>query len=217
MTTYLTCYDDAVKVLVVAGTGRTGRLVAQGALARGHAVTVLGGEPGSLPPAVYVVRGDVRDGGAVSDAVDGQDAAVVVLADAATRGERDAIAPGTLNVVRSMQRYRVPRLVVLSASLVSPEPDRHLPWPRRHLDRLLRRELAATLRRTEVIVRQSELDWTLVRAAALTNDPPRGRSRSGPGYSLPGGAAIARADLAAFLLDELEHGGDVGHAVAVAS
>jgi uncharacterized protein YbjT (DUF2867 family) len=69
----------------------------------------------------------------------------------------------------------------------------------------------------EISVRQSELDWTIVRASGvLTDGPPRGEYRAEPGYSLPGGRRISRADVAEYMLDQLTLRTDVGHAVAVA-
>ena len=40
--------------------------------------------------------------------------------------------------------------------------------------------------------------------------------RAEPGYSLPDGRRISRADVAEYMLDQLTLRADVGHAVAVA-
>jgi hypothetical protein len=40
--------------------------------------------------------------------------------------------------------------------------------------------------------------------------------RAGPGFSLPGGRSISRADVAEYMLDQLTLTDDIGHAVAVA-
>ena len=112
-------YHATMKVLVVGATGRTGRLLTRGALERGHEVTALVRAPeklGDLAGRVRVVAGDVLDGGVVSDAVDGQDAVLVALSAAHRKNAPAVNALGTLNVIRSMQRYDVRRLVVLSAS-----------------------------------------------------------------------------------------------------
>ena len=210
-----------MKVLIVGATGRTGRLLTRGALTRGHQVTVLVRAPeklGDLTGRVRVVAGDVLDGGVVSDAVDGQQAVLVAL-NAAHRRRAPAVnALGTLNVIRSMQRFGVRRLVVLSASGTAPRRDPNLPWV---FDRVIKPVLLGPayddLRRMETSVRTSELDWTVVRiSGALTNDAPRGVYRAEPGYSLPGGRKIARADVAEYMLDQLTLTDDVGHAVAVA-
>lgn len=214
-------YHASMKVLVVGATGRTGRLLLDGALDPGHEVTALARAPeklGALADSVRVVAGDVLDGGIVSDAVDGQDAVLVALSAAHRKSEPAVNALGTLNVIRSMQRYRVRRLIVLSASGTGPEPDPNLPWVyERVVKPLLLRHAYADLRRMETSVRQSGLEWTIVRVSGvLTDRQPRGRYRAEPGYSLPGGRRIARADVAEYLLDQLTLRGDVGHAVAIA-
>jgi len=214
-------YHAGMKVLIVGATGRTGRLLVKGALERGHDVTALARAPeklGDQAGRVRVVAGDVLDGGVVSDAVDGQDAALVALSAAHKKSEPAVNALGTLNVIRSMQRYQVRRLVVLSASGTQPGRDPNLPWAyERVVKPLFLKHAYADLRRMETSVRQSELDWTIVRVSgALTDGPPRGEYRAEPGYSLPGGRRIARADVAEYMLDQLTLRADVGHAMAVA-
>jgi putative NADH-flavin reductase len=209
-----------VKVVIFGATGRTGRLLVEGALGRGHAVTALVRAPdrlGALRDSVHVVQGDVLDGGAVSDAVDGQEAALVALAAGSNKAADQITAQGTLNVIRSMQRYGVRRLVVLSAGGTQPGHDPNRPWFfERVVKPLFLKGVLADLRRMEISVRQSELDWTLVRAAQLVDGPARGGYRAEPGYSLTGGTKIARTDVAAFMLDELERRDNIAHALAIA-
>jgi putative NADH-flavin reductase len=210
-----------MKVLVVGASGRTGRLLAAGAMERGHEVTALVRVPerlGALRDEVRVVQGDVLDGGVASDAVDGQEAVLVALGVAAKRSDPAVSAQGTLNVIRSMQRYHVRRLVVLSAGGTQAGPDPNLPWTfERIVKPLFLKHTYADLRRMETSVRQSGLDWTIVRASGgLADGPARRGYRVEPGYSIPGGRRIARADIAAFMLDELERGDNIGHALAIA-
>jgi putative NADH-flavin reductase len=210
-----------MRVLVVGATGRTGRLLTRGALERGHEVTALVRAPeklGDLAGRVRVVTGDVLDGGVVSDAVDGQEVVLVALSAARSRRAPAVSALGTLNVIRSMQRYGARRLVVLSSSGASPGRDPNRPW---FFDRVLKPLFLGPayddLRRMETNVRTSELDWTIVRVSGLlTDDPARGVYRAEPGYSLPGGRSISRADVAEYMLDQMTLTGDIGHAVAVA-
>jgi putative NADH-flavin reductase len=214
-------YDAAMNVLVVGASGRTGRLLAAGALERGHAVTALvraRERLGDLAARVRVVEGDVLDGGVVSDAVDGQDAVLVALGVAMKKDDPAVNALGTLNAIRSMQRYGVRRLVVLSAGGTQQGHDPNLPGVfERIVKPLFLKHAFADLRRMETSVRQSELDWTIVRASGgLTDGPARGGYRVEPGYSLPSGRRITRADVAEYMLDQLTLRGDLGHAVAIA-
>lgn len=210
-----------MKVLVVGADGRTGRLVVEGAEACGHHVTALvraADELVSPVPKRRLIIGDVLDGGVVSDAVDGAEAVIVTLADDRDpRGTASVAAQGTLNVVRSMQRYGLRRLIVLSSGSVAPPGQLgHPGFLTRLLNARSRNGYTADLRRMEVTVRQSRLDWTLVRAARLSDDPAAGDCRSGPGFTLPEGRPLSRTALAVFLLDELERKMNIQHAVAVA-
>jgi len=196
-------------VLVVGATGRTGRLLARGAIGRGHSVTALVRTPerlGDLADQVHTVVGDALDGGVVSDAVDGRDAVLVVLG-AARRKAAPINALGTLNVIRSMQRYGVRRLVVLSCSGVRPGRDPSLPWVH---DRIVRRALLGhvfvDLRRMETSVRQSGLDWTIVRPSAFTDQELEG-VRHGFGADVSGlRLKISRGQVADFLVAQLAEG-----------
>src|SRR5665647_3221749 len=155
-------YHTAMKVVICGATGRTGRLLVEGALARGHDVTAFvraSNKLGALRDRVRVVHGDVLDGGAVSDAVDGQEAVLVALAGGGTKAAEQVNAQGTLNVIRSMQRYGVRRLVVLSAGGTQPGRDPNRPWFfERIVKPLFLKDVLADLRRMEISVRQSELD-----------------------------------------------------------
>jgi putative NADH-flavin reductase len=211
---------QSMRVTVFGAASGVGRLLVTGAHERGHEVTALVLEPGDLGATdanVRIVRGDVLDGGAVSDAVDGAEAVLVALPTTPTRDAAPLIPQGTLNVIRSMQRYRVRRLVVLSAAgAQTPRDADGGRWFDRFMRPRSRRQALADVRRMEIGVRQSQLDWTLVRAARLVDGPARGRYRIGPGHSLPGGTRISRADVAAFMLDELERSDNVTHALAIA-
>jgi putative NADH-flavin reductase len=54
------------------------------------------------------------------------------------------------------------------------------------------------------LTEQSELDWTVVRAPVLNNEPPKGTYRIGH-LGIDAGNSITRTDLAAFVLDELKN------------
>jgi putative NADH-flavin reductase len=56
----------------------------------------------------------------------------------------------------------------------------------------------------ERTLRRSPLDWTLVYPTMLTSGPRTGRSRAGERLALRGLPRISRADVAAFLLAQLD-------------
>ena len=64
--------------------------------------------------------------------------------------------------------------------------------------RVLAKQFADT-RRMENVIRESGLDWTLVRATRLVNRPGTGRYRVSPDFPPLHGRTIARADVAHFM------------------
>jgi uncharacterized protein YbjT (DUF2867 family) len=193
-------------------------LLVAGALERGHDVTAFTRTPEALGDVAErgarLVRGDIVDRVVVAEAMSGQEAAVYAVGPGPGQSAATT-ADGILRVVRTMQTYGVRRLIALSAAGVDPEEEA----PRSFLARLLRpRQEAADpgeVRRMEVTVRQSGLDWTLVRPSRLTDGPATGLYRAGPGHALPDTRPIARADVAAYVLDQLETDLNVQHAVAL--
>lgn len=206
-------------IVVFGSTGRVGRLLVAGALARDHTVTAFAGDPaaGRGDGRLRVVAGDVLDAEAVSAAVAVQEAALFAFDPADSRRAGSVIAGGMLNVVRAMKRHGVRRLVCLSAGGIGPGREGSVTWFYDHFTKpLFLKSAFADLRHMEVTVRQSGLDWTIVRPPRLTDGGASGRYRTGPGYTLAGGKAIDRADLARFMLDQLETDENRGHAVAIA-
>lgn len=196
-----------MRLLVVGASGRTGRLLVAQALGHGHDVTAFVRDSTDAAPRerLRVMVGDASDPAALAPAIEGQEAVVSVLA--ARRGEpADIYADGTANLVRLMTARGVDRLVVASAAGVGGH-KRELPLPYQALLLLprLQRDYAA-MEAMEGDVMLSDLDWTIVRAAALSNRAQTGHYRVVEGPVVPKGLRISRADLAALLLKVAETG-----------
>ena len=204
-----------MKVVVCGATGRTGRELVRVALERGHRVTALVHDAhGDLAPAdrLRVTYGDVLVRGTLPPAIEGADAVLWAVGPGSGKTP-GLLGPGIANVAAAMRDAGVRRLVALSSSGVGDQSGD--PWWRRLFARSSRTAMAGDLRHMEVALRQSGLDWTIVRASKLLDGPARGDCRVGPGYSLPHSTGVARADVAAVMLDQLESEVNVGHAVAV--
>ncbi len=106
--------------------------------------------------------------------------------------------------MRALETERVARFVCVSSGGVRPE-DPGLPlWYRRFFIPLFARDLYADMRTMEEVVRDSGLNWTLVRASYLVDQSAQGRYRIEDGKNPKRGWKISRADLAKFLLDQLD-------------
>ena len=189
-------------VLVFGGTGRTGRLIALDAVGDGHSVTVASRHPSTESDSrgIRSIYADVTDLASVRTALDGHDAVVLAVStparkpgglySAAAHAVVEAAAPGT-------------RTVVISSGGVYRD-DPALPfWYRRMLIPFVMNDLYVDMGAMETAIRASALDWTIVRASYLRDDPATGAYRVLDGATPAGGWKLARADLARFTADQL--------------
>lgn len=145
---------------------------------------------------------DVRDENGLSRTAAGHDGAISVIG-SRVRSPGTIYSAGTRAIVRALESVEVRRFVCVSSGGVNGD-DRSLPLWYRLAIPLFMRDLYADMRIMEDVVRQSSLDWTLVRSAYLIDKPARGEFRVEDGHNPRGGWRIARADLATFLLDQLD-------------
>ena len=198
-----------MKLLIVGATGPTGRELVNQARAQGHEVTALvrNAAKAAFAPSVKVVVGDVLNAASLKAAVAGQDAVVSSLGSAASGpfNEPTLLSEGTQNLVTTMRTAGVARLINITG-IGAGESKGHGPWFYNLLIQpLVLRGTYHDKTRQEKIVRDSGLDWTLVRPAILTNGPGKGLQRVRAVTALTGfhAGTIRRADLAAFCLEEL--------------
>ncbi len=152
-----------------------------------------------------MIKGDIFDPVVVEEAIVGQDVVFCVL------GVRPGVTTpvcsvGTKNIVQGMQKQGVKRLMVQSSFAVAALDGewREVPWivP---LISLFRKERAMFMDhvRQEAFVRQSNLDWIIVRPSRLTDTPRTGVYRVGERLYIGPRAHISRADVADFMLKQV--------------
>jgi putative NADH-flavin reductase len=195
------------KILVLGATGVTGREIVSQALQQGHEVTALVRRPAQdagLPTGVRVLSGSVTDDtDALDAAVRGQEVVITTLGVGKALRSGGLIARSAPLIVRSMARQGVRRLIFMSAYGVG-ATRADVPILPRMLMGLLFRDLYTDKEIGEEAVRRSELEWTLVYAVTLTNGPRTGRYRVGERLRLRGFPTISRADVAEFILGQVE-------------
>jgi putative NADH-flavin reductase len=195
-----------MKILVFGATGGTGRHVVEQGLGRGHEVTAFVRDPDKLRvehERLRVAQGDALDYETVERAVHGQDAVVCVLGTPA-RKAGTVRSEGTQNIIRAMEKAGVRRLVVQSTIGMGDSVEM-LPFQYKYvLVPLLLRSVFADHERQEEYVRQSPLDWTLVRPGAFTKGERTGAYKHGTGVTTIIKGKLSRADAADFLLKQLQ-------------
>lgn len=206
-----------MRIVVFGASGRTGREVVLQAHAAGSEVTAVAREGSVVPEvAARVVRTGFSERAAIEDAVAGADVVVSALGGAG-RGPTAVCADGARAAVAAMRATGVRRLLVVSAAGLPGEGDdiatRWLVKP--ILQRVFRHPYA-DMAAMEQIVRDSGLDWTIVRPPQLTDGPRTDRCRRAFDRHVHRGFRVARADVAAELLRDVVDPDTVGHLVAIA-
>lgn len=201
-----------MKLLIIGATGPTGREIASQALSRGHTVTALvrGAAKANFDPAVKKAVGDVLDGNSLGKALTDHEAVICSLGSAASGPfkKMTLLSKGTHNLVAAMQAQGVKRLVCITG-VGAGDSKGHGPWYYNWLIQpLMLRGVYEDKTRQEEIVRNSGLDWTLVRPALLSNGMAKGAQAVHAFTQLAGihVGKISRSDVAAFCLQELADG-----------
>jgi putative NADH-flavin reductase len=196
-----------VRVVVLGTTGRTGSIVADLALDQGiDVVALVRHEPEPpLDARVAVTVVDLRDQDAIAPELAGADAVVSAIGPVAGVTVTE-VSESTQAVVDAMTRAGVRRIVAAANGKVFTDDEVTGEYA----------NVAAEHRRDAAILAASGLEWTIVAAPFLTDDPATGDvgtvvDGKGPGRSL------TRADFAAVLLEALDRPEWVGHMVGVAN
>lgn len=193
-----------MKILVIGAAGKTGAAVVDQAVAAGHTVTAFVHNVETYARHdVQVAQGDALNPAEVTAALTGQEAVIDTLGGKTPYKESTLETDAARILIAAMQQANVRRLLVVSA-LGEGQSKANTSFVYEHL--LMPTFLRGVLKDKagmESEVTASNLDWTIVRAALLTDDEPTGSVRT---YDADDGDVahkITRSDLATFLVNEL--------------
>jgi putative NADH-flavin reductase len=209
-----------MKVAIFGSTGGTGRIMVGKALDRGWDVTAAARSPSALPwrqERLRVAEANVMRPESLDAVVEGQDAVItsVSVGSGLKEGRKPTtlLSEGTRNVIAAMNKQGVGRLVCLSSSAVEPDPALGILFGKL-MRPLLFKEMYEDMSRMEHEVRQSGLEWVLVRPSTLTDEPAEGSYILGIDR-IPKGWRIPREEVAEFTLDQLENERYLGRSIAM--
>jgi len=208
-----------MNIVIVGATGKTGRQLVAQALERGHQVTAVARRPEAVDTRherLTVVRGDFADQSSIEAAVRGQAAVLSAVGAPMSRAATTIHADSARSLVAAMLTVDVSRLICVTSGGTNPEHDPNLPWLYENVFKQMYINIYRDQMAMEKVVMVSPVDWTIVRPAGLTDGPATGRCRTAEGYAIRGGNQTPRADLAAFMLDQLDGPDNIRKAVALA-
>jgi uncharacterized protein YbjT (DUF2867 family) len=203
-----------MNILILGAAGRTGTLLVNQAVAAGHTVTAfIHKETNSLSNIknVHVIVGDARNVTELEKALHGQDVVISTLG--SSKPSDQVINKSIESLITASKTARVKRVIQMSSFLVS---NNFRPNPVIKFVLKLMGGIVSDFQTGEERLRSSDLEYTIVYATRLTNDPLN------PHYividnadSVGPNQSISRTDVAEFLLKQVSDKTYVGKSVLI--
>ncbi len=204
-----------MNIAIFGATGATGKLLTNRCLAANYNVTALVRTPGSFrrpaesPDRLQVIEGNAFDPSAVRQTIEGADVVLSALGARSLKKE-DVLERAVPLIVSAMQQTGVRRIIVLgSAGALATSLDKQPAWRRWFSQKILYNTLLKWPIASQISqwrdLSNSNLDWTMVMPPMLTNAPAHGTYRV-DGDALPrNGSRISRADVADFMMEQINN------------
>jgi putative NADH-flavin reductase len=214
--------SEEMKVAIFGASGETGTLLTERSLAAGYEIAALLRRPAefALRDRVRVVEGNAFDAIAVRQTIAGADVVLSALG-ARTRRREDVLERAVPLIVAAMRETGVRRIIALGSAGAKEDSLKLQPAYRRWISEkilyttLLKWPVASQVAQWKTLS-ASNLDWTMVMPPMLTNGKGRGVYRI-DGEALPrNGSRIARADVAQFMMQQIDSKQWIGKGVYIA-
>jgi putative NADH-flavin reductase len=198
-------WRSTMKIGIFGGTQGVGLEAVKQALADNHQVTVLARTPEKLQITddnLTIVAGNVLNLQDVEKVVAGQDVIINSLGTTSNNPD-DVCTVGTRHIIAKMKEFGVKRLLTVTALGVG-ESRSQLPMAFRLLVGTVLRKAYADKETQEEAIRASGLEWLIARPGGLTNEVKTGKWTAMRAGDKAPSSRISRADVAAFLLAQLD-------------
>ncbi|MCB9230023.1 MAG: SDR family oxidoreductase [Bacteroidia bacterium] len=205
-----------MKVFLLGATGNTGFEILKRLVSDQHQVRVLARNPEKLDLSgiagmqdgqVEKVKGGVFDSELLDAQFKGCEAVISALGTGTSNQYTEIYSQGGRNILAAMRSSGLKKLITVTSGLVDhsdPSTDNFF------LNRIIRpnyNKVYYDQTKWETILDDTrDLDWVCVRPPMLTNKPFTGVYRVNLNHVPPGGRKISRADLADFMVKQLDSG-----------
>ncbi|MBD2120428.1 NAD(P)-dependent oxidoreductase [Trichocoleus sp. FACHB-262] len=206
-----------MNVLVIGAAGKTGRQVVEQAVAAGHTVTAFIRDSAqyNAPPNVRVFTGDATDPATMSHAIADQDAVIDTVGGKTPWRKTEIEQRVAHAIVAAAKQHGTCRIIAISALGVGDSTAQATLLFRLLLLPTFLRGSTADKTAMEQAIAQAGVPYVLVRPAVLNDQPAVGSVRVLAGVEK--GRQITRADLAAFVVEQLTTDTHVNRAVTIAN
>jgi len=197
-----------MKVLIIGATGGTGKQLVEQALDRNYNVTAFVRKPSKLKIShdrLKILQGNVLDLDSLNKAVAGQDVVLCALGHKRWLHPTKILSEGTRNIITAMEKNNLKRFICETSLGIGNSFGKMGLYYTFFVIPFILQFYFWDKYRQEKIIQSSNLDWTIVRPGVLTNGSAKGKYKHGSKignwfYTVK----ISRADVASFMLDQIE-------------
>jgi len=198
-----------LRILVLGANGGIGRQAVELALKTGHQVTALLRNPANLALThshLEVVKGDIMQPATFEKYLHNQQAVISAIGIKGT-GPTTLYSEGNRNLLNAMTKAGINRAFFISASAIeiSPVLPFYARFAAKYIVQKILRNMYADIRIMEKLVKESDINWTIVRPPRLTNKPVTGHYRFAINHFLKNSLSISRADVAHFMIHNINN------------
>ena len=196
-----------MKIAILGGTRGIGRELVRRAAESGHQVTVLARDPSRFDAAAQglrVVKGDACDREAVAKLVADQDAICSCLGVPPSRKRVGVFSESTSHILNQIPNDHGPRILAITGVGAGDSRGHGGFFNDKIIFPLLLKQTYEDKNRQEQLLRDSKVNWTIIRPGALTNGPRAGKYQILEDLTGVTLGKISRADVADFMVSELE-------------
>lgn len=194
-------------IIIFGATGGTGQQLVEQALERNFIVSAFVRNPDKLDiknEKLRVIAGNVLEYKDVVSAIKNQD--VVFCCIGMPSSDKSGLrARGTAQIVKAMEETGITRLVCQS-TIGFGDSKKMLPWHMKYIIvPLILKNAFADHDNQEKIIEKTNLDWTIVRPGNLTNGIRTREYKHGFDYAEKFKLIVSRADVADFMLNQIDN------------
>lgn len=209
-----------LNIVVLGANGGIGNQVMLQALNAGHKVTAVLRTPSKLQtthPNLQIVQGDVMKTDALDEHLKNKDVVISAIGKNSLK-KTTLYSQGNKNLIEAMKKAGTNRAFFISASGLEVNPTHSIliKFATKLILQPLLRNMYADLWRMEKIIRESNINWTIMRPPKLLDGPVTRTYRTAIDMQVNNGLNISRADVAHFIVHNLTNEKIVNKTVEVA-
>jgi putative NADH-flavin reductase len=199
-----------MRIVLFGASGLTGNEILKQAIDNGHKVTAIVRNPNSIEikhPNLTIKEGDILKLQSFEEIIKDSDVVIRAVGTGTSfsqaRKSTTLYSEGFRNIVTAMRKHRINRFIALLSVGTIPDPNEVL--IHKIMIRPMLKGTYDDMRRAESFLAECEdIDWTGIRPLRLNNKPGTGKYRTAKDVLSPKGVNISRADVAEFMLKQMD-------------